>query len=631
MRSLDSRTVELLVVLALVASCKGVAEGPLGIPLADNGVTYAGVATIDLTPTITETFTDVNENHLFDGCMDDPTASGAGCDEPFDDVDGDGWFDAVFIGGFDPLRPALGVHDDLSARALVVAQDEAYLALVALDLVGLGSPRIDAARDRLVEDEFEGSRLLVASTHNHQGPDTIGIWGNPYDFTNPITGRDEAYQERVTDAIEIAVREAAGSMEPVTLTVGRLHMRDRGPWFNGERFGGKNPVAKMHGMIRDIRDPVLVSDQLLVLQGTLEDGSALFTWTNWSGHPEVRDGGNNEISADWVGVARAVLEETFPGSTALHMPESLGGMQSALGGDLPLVEEDGTHVFQTCGAEAVADAEDPGCYGKSEGDVRTDEDGDEVPEWAERHSWEFVTSHGWHIAEAAIDALEDGEEIDAAPIRVDVEEIYVPVENIVYQLLGPSGMFDLDFDDAVEDPALCPEAVGTSIACLPTHTLRAQVGPLGFVGVPGELLPELAWGLPAGDADWDAEVDDPAARGGGSVYFPQHDPDCNALEYSDCVDELSLGECDCLKVHAWPYELNPDPAVPPMLDLLDTEYRAVLGMTGDYVSYIIPEPDFNTRASMLTDDGDHYEETVSPAHNFATRIQEGQLRIDDRW
>jgi len=609
----------------LAVGCKGVTEGPLGIPLAENGVTYAGVATVDLTPTITETFTDLNGDHLFDGCMDDPTASGAGCDEPFDDVDGDGWFDAVFIAGFDPLRPALGVHDALSARALVLARDESYLALVALDLVGLGAPRIDAARERLVQDGFEGVRLVVASTHDHQGPDTMGLWGDPYDFADPVTGRDEAYQERVTDAIETAVREAAADMEPVTLTVGQVSMRDRGPWFNGPVFGGKNPVAKMQGMINDIRDPVLVSDQLLVLQGTLEDGGVLFTWTNWSGHPEVRGSENNEISADWVGVARAVLEETFPGSIALHMPECLGGMQSALGGDLPLVEEDGTHVFQTCDALAVGNPEDTGCYGKSVGDVRTDADGDEVPEWAERSSWAFVTSHGWHIAEAAIDALASGEVIDAAPIRVEEEEIYVPVENIAYQLLGPSGMFDLGFDDAVEDPTLCPEAVGTSLACMPTHTLRVQVGPMGFVGVPGELLPELAWGLPAGDPDWDAEMDDPTARGDGATYFPQHDSDCDALAYADCVDELSVGDCNCLKVHAWPYRINPDPAVPPLLDLLDTDYRAVLGMTNDYLSYIIPE------VSLLTDDGDHYEDTVSPAHNFATRIQEGQLRIDDRW
>ena len=54
-------------------------------------------------------------------------------------------------------------------------------------------------------------------------------------------------------------------------------------------------------------------------------------------------------------------------------------------------------------------------------------------------------------------------------------------------------------------------------------------------------------------------------------------------------------------------------------------------MTDDYLSYIIPEPDFNTEVSLLTDDGDHYEDTVSPARGPATRIQEAQLELDAAW
>ena len=57
--------------------------------------------------------------------------------------------------------------------------------MVSLDLVGLASPRIYAARDALVADGFAGDHLLVASTHNHQGPDTMGLWGDPYDFSAP--------------------------------------------------------------------------------------------------------------------------------------------------------------------------------------------------------------------------------------------------------------------------------------------------------------------------------------------------------------------------------------------------------------------------------------------------------------
>lgn len=620
-----------LVLLALLlVACPTPEEPPLGMVLLEDGVSYAGVASVDITPVIRETFTDVDGNHDFDGCLDDPTATVDGCDEPFDDVDGDGWFDATFIGGFGPMRPANDIHDPIYARALVLAQDGQYIALVGLDLVGIGSPRTRAAKDRLALDGFAPERLIVAATHSHQGPDTMGLWGNPMNLANPVSGIDEAYNQGVTDAIEQAVRDAAGSMEAVDLKVGTLRMRDRGPGFNGSRFGGHNPDAKFHGMIHDGRDPVLVSDQLLVIQGTGADG-VVFTYTNWSGHPEVRGSSNNSISADWVGEARRIIEARY-GGVAVHMPESLGGMQSALSGDLPLVLDDGTHVMQECDDAAVADETDVGCFGKVAGDPRTDDQGRELPVWAEQDSWEFVTSHGWHIAEATFDVLEQAEPMSASPIKADIESVFVPVDNLAYQLLGPSDIFDLNLNDATYDPAVCPWAVGSDVGCIETWTSRAQIGPVGFVAVPGELLPELAWGFPEEDPQWLAEVGDPTARGDGALYFPQHDHDCDDLDYALCTQELAIGECSCLSVHAWPYVLSPDPAEVPLLSRLGTEYTAVLGMADDYLSYIIPEPDFNTQVSLLSDsDGDHYEDTVSPAASFATSIQQAQARIDARW
>jgi hypothetical protein len=603
---------------------------PLGMILASDGVTYAGAAAIDVTPEVIETWTDLNDDGTFDGCLDDPAAAGEDCDEPFDDVDGDGWFDAVFIGGYGPMRPANGVHDPISVRAVVLSHDGEYLALVGMDLVGLAHKRIHEARDRLVADGFDGDRLLASSTHNHQGPDTMGLWGNPEDFANPVSGLIPEYQERVVDAIEQAVRDAASAMEPVTLTVGAVRMRDRDPYFNGSKFGGKNPTAKMHGMVHDIRDPVVVSDQLLVLQGVGGSGDAVFTWTNWSGHPEVWGDKNTLLSSDWVGVARTVLEAEY-GGVAVHMPECLGGMQSAGGGDLPLVDENGVHVFQTCDEAAVADPDDAGCFGKQAGDTRTDTDGDPVPEWPEDETWEFTRSHGWHIAEAAMAALAAGEVVDASPLRVETEPLYVPVTNVGFQLLGGMGLFDLTFDDAVYDPELCPEASEVEMGCLELRTFRVQLGPVGLVTAPGELFPEIAWGLPADDSRWLDEVDDPTTRGPESAYFPQHDSDCNELEWSECTDTTEVGDCDCLAIHAWPYALNPDPTVAPLLDSLDTDYRAVLGMLDTYAGYIVPQPDFNTHISLLTEDGDHYEDTVSMSYLFGTKLQEGQARIDARW
>ncbi|MEZ4241535.1 MAG: hypothetical protein R3F59_36380 [Myxococcota bacterium] len=618
-------------VLAATLGCRhddpatptGDVAGPLGIPIAADGRIYAGAAVIDVTPEITETFTDLDGDYTFDGCVDDPT----GCAEPFDDVDGDGVFDAVWIGGYGPLRAARGVHDPITVRALVLAMDGEYVALVAEDLVGLGHPRIWEARDALAADGFDPDRLLAAATHNHQGPDTMGLWGSPL---AGVPGFDPDYQERIAGAIEQAVRDAAADMVPVTLTVGSVAMRDRSPWFSGSVFGGKNPKPVMHGMIDDHRDPIVVSDQLLALQGADDGGQTVFTLTNWSGHPEVRGSDNDQLSADWVGVARSVLEERF-GGVAIHFPESLGGMQSALGGELPLVLDDGTHVYATCDAAAVADPEDADCFGQPAGADRIDADGDRVPVWAERDSWAFVTSHGWHIAEAAIDALAAGETLTSAPIRVMRQPMVLPITNVGYNLLGAS-LFDIGADQALTDAERCPEAVDPDVlGCFEVHVFRLDVGPIGWLSVPGELLPELAWGLPEDDPRWVTEAADPLARGAGSAYFPQHDPDCAAItSYEDCRHELALGDCDCKSLHAWPYRLSEQPHRP-LLEAVDQPYHAMLGMADSYFSYVIPEPDFNDAVSLLTDDGDHYEDTVSAARVFADRVFEAHEALAARW
>ena len=55
-------------------------------------------------------------------------------------------------------------------------------------------------------------------------------------------------------------------------------------------------------------------------------------------------------------------------------------------------------------------------------------------------------------------------------------------------------------------------------------------------------------------------------------------------------------------------------------------------MTSTYLSYIIPAGDVNRAVSLLGDrDGDHYEDTVTPAYDFATAWLAAQDRLDARW
>ncbi len=627
-----------LVMLALVG-CNGEEdteiEQVLGMPLLMDDVTYAGVAVIDMTPTIVETFTDLNGDNSFDGCLDDPTASRTGCNEPFDDVNGNGIFEPVWIGGFGPLRPALDVRDPVYARALIFAHNGEYQAFVALDFVGLMFPRIHEARDLLVADGFDKDRLLVSSSHNHQGPDTMGLWGNPYNIAAPTSGLDRNYQAFVASALEQVVRDAAANMVPVDLTVGAKNLRDVSPLFNGSDWGGHSPDRIQHGLVHDGRDPVVVSDQLLVIRGVhAQTAEPVFTLTNWSGHPEVRGSNNNSISSDWVGATREVLEAEL-GGVALHLPECLGGMQSALGGDMPLVNEAGEHVWRVCDDAGVADSTDEACFGKDVGDDAVFADGVREPVWADHVSWDFVRSHGYAIAESAIAILEeDGEPMTADPIRVGVAEMDIPISNIAYKLLGPNDVFETSFTDLVEDRDRCPEASDDN-PCLTTRTFRIQVGPVGFSAVPGELLPELAWGLPEDDPRWMEEVGTTTARGqdAGARYFVQHRRECDTVDYADCRETTgSIDGCDCLRMHAVPYRLS-DEQLPPILSHHDTPYVAAISMADNYLSYIIPEPDVNLDVSLLSleGDGDHYEDTVTPSAQFATRVLRAHAEIAESW
>src|SRR5690242_14360609 len=79
----------------------------------------------------------------------------------------------IWLAGKESNRAATGVHDHLFARAVVLRADGKKIALVSVDSIGLSRPTIEAARARIQGFTY----VLVASTHSHDSPDVIGIWG----------------------------------------------------------------------------------------------------------------------------------------------------------------------------------------------------------------------------------------------------------------------------------------------------------------------------------------------------------------------------------------------------------------------------------------------------------------------
>ena len=80
----------------------------------------------------------------------------------------------VYLAGFGKNRQATKVHDPLLARAVVLAHDKKKIAIVSVDVVGLFNDVAQSVRKKLPGFTY----ILVSSTHNHEGPDTMGLWGH---------------------------------------------------------------------------------------------------------------------------------------------------------------------------------------------------------------------------------------------------------------------------------------------------------------------------------------------------------------------------------------------------------------------------------------------------------------------
>ncbi len=581
--------------LALLFACtapdkeSAAPEGVFDIPLVQDGQLYAGVASVDISPQITETFQDLNGDHHFNGCVNEPAgpASGrAGCDEPFEDNNGNGLFDAIWIAGYGTMRGAMSVNDPLYVRALVLALNGEYVAIVGVDSIGLLESRVRRARTLLEAQGFDKNRILISSSHSHQSPDVVGIWG---DQDNLVSGVNADYVETIPPAIFDAVELASRGMVPVTPTVGQIAVSDVYPDLNGTLFGGTSPNPHQIGTIDDLRDPIITADLLTALAFDGPEGR-LATLMNFASHPEVVGTDNNAISADYVAYMRDTVEAEA-GGTAIFIPGALGGMQSAVTSVLPLLDDAGA--------------------------ITVDENNETV--WVTGEGWELTRSQGILLGKAVPAAL-----TDTAPwerISVKMQPLNIPIENIFYKLAFRLNLLDTLPEDLLQDSSCPGYGVNPDVyACVPTGIWMVELGPVTLATFPGELLPELFWGVPDEPAMADASlrVADPR--------WDEHDADCDDVPWEQCIGAEAVGDCDCLYYHAEPYVITDD-GTPPIDQMLPGTYRAAVGITNGYCGYIVPGPDFNTFVSQLTNDGDHYEETNSCTPAFAPLVLDAYRSI----
>lgn len=343
----------------------------------------------------------------------------------------------VWLAGFGPGRAATGVHDPIMARAVVLDDGSRKLAFVCADLIGLQYPSVQRIRSRLKAFAY----VMVSSSHNHEGPDVIGIWGR-----NPlVTGVDPAYIKLVEDRIVQMVEEAARQLAPAAASYGTAE---------DESLLGDSRLPRVYdGVLRVITfrkpaDPKSTGSQTAPLLGIL---------VQWNCHPEAMGSKNKLLTADFPAATVDWLKKKYRVPVA-YFSGAVGGLMAPPDGVIK--DEKGKVLLE--GDFAYSDA-----YGQAVG----------------------------RLAEKAIDRAEP---LQLTPFATFAKPVAVPLVNPIYRLarvmdvIQRNGLAWTGDFEKLGRPMVKEES-GTTLA-VETEVAYLRLGELHVACIPGEIYPELVYG-----------------------------------------------------------------------------------------------------------------------------------------
>ncbi len=469
-----------------------------------------GAATITIMPEID------GSTDYFEPYRDPPLAL-----EPGDD----GRDPGLFVEQWDVGTLAIGngnrsshwAHDEIRANAVAFedlsAPEDRILVLVGVDVYMMFRQDIqeafDKVRRRLGQGLYDRLWIVIASTHNHMGPDTSGL-----------SGMNDAYYDYLTDQIATVVTQAVTNLEPAYLTVSSSRYQ----------FGMADPSEP------DIVDPTLNAMQA---RSTTDD-HIIVTVVQWQSHPEETLGFGKDIYAtdeqaeylksidecysnddgEHCYVADQIISGGFAGYAVYELMKETGAPAVYLNGP----------VGGLLGPLHAPTWETEGPTGIPAGD------GTELPEGADIIGKNFhqAAVNGVELARRALEDLETGETVVDPAISMTKIDYYTRLTNIMFlaglsvtktgrpYILGhlPRELYICpetgpwndttcvsDEFQSEPDPILgLPVRVGTFGK---TEAHYIHIGPVSIITIPGEGFSELVEGIPS---DF---IEDPR-----SVYYP---------------------------------------------------------------------------------------------------------------
>jgi hypothetical protein len=209
------------------------------------------------------------------------------------------------MAGYYATRLSTGVHDDLHAKAIVIASGSQRVALVACDLIGIPAAIVEEAREMIhTATGIPGGNVMISATHSHTGPlipdggARAGAYGGDLE-----TAR--RYRAELPRKIADSVRLAAAKLAPARVAFGRG--REESVSFNRRFFMKDGTVGWNPGKLNPniVRPAGPIDPDLPVVLFESDKAEPLATYVNFALHQDTV--GGLEASADYAYSLSTVL------------------------------------------------------------------------------------------------------------------------------------------------------------------------------------------------------------------------------------------------------------------------------------------------------------------------------------
>lgn len=204
-------------------------------------------------------------------------------------------------GGLGIPSPADKKLGELTVRALVLADADTKIAIVAGDFIGF--PAVLGNRVRAKISGISPENIMIGVSHCHSSPDMYGFRLNAEQTTS-----DLKYLDFVCDKMVEAITEALSKLEPVSLKIATGEAAEK--------------------IAYNYYAPNLYDRRCSVIQALKSDGKALTTLVNYAIHPEVIGPDQGICCPDMVGPLYDHITE-LGGGTPIFMNSAQGGMVTA--------------------------------------------------------------------------------------------------------------------------------------------------------------------------------------------------------------------------------------------------------------------------------------------------------------